>query len=239
MDPRHTCKPSVQFQLAILTLAFTFLLTTACSQPSANTGTTIHPPEPSPSFHLRDQFGNQRSLTDFSGRIIVITFLYTGCPDICPVLASKFHSLYDLLGQDAQHVNLVAISVDPERDTQAQAHYFSNHHDMLHKWHFLVGTRETLEPIWKAYWVAAAQEYPQASSTQRTAGQPKVTTDNNKQPTSKSLNEFSATFTRVSHSTPIFLIDQQGQQRVVYTSNTLDLDLLVRDIRLLIQNPPQ
>src|SRR5438270_2445132 len=60
--------------------------------------------EPAPDFHLRDQFGKPVSLSQFKGQPVVVTFLYTHCPDICPLIADKLHSTMQALGNSANHV---------------------------------------------------------------------------------------------------------------------------------------
>src|SRR5579864_3861972 len=58
---------------------------------------------PAPDFRLTDQFGKPVSLSQFKGKPVVVTFLYTHCPDICPVIADKLHSAMQVLGKNANH----------------------------------------------------------------------------------------------------------------------------------------
>ena len=59
------------------------------------------------------------------------------------------------LGSDAQHVAVLAVSVDPARDTMEAALNFSKTHRMQDYWHFLIGTQQTLSPIWSSYHIYA------------------------------------------------------------------------------------
>jgi protein SCO1/2 len=59
------------------------------------------------------------------------------------------------LGKDAQHVAILAVSMDPKGDTQAAALNFSNVHKMTANWHFLIGSLSQLSPIWESYSVDA------------------------------------------------------------------------------------
>ena len=59
------------------------------------------------------------------------------------------------LGKDAEHVGVIAVSVDPKGDTVAAALNFSQVHHMVQYWHFLVGTQAELAPVWSAYAVDA------------------------------------------------------------------------------------
>ena len=108
-----------------------------------------------PDFRLTDQFGQPVALSQFKGKPVVLTFLYTHCPDQCPLTAEKLHSTVQELGKDAQNVGIIAVSTDPQRDTTAAAMDFSRAHSMQNSWHYLVGTRSTLQPIWNDYHIYA------------------------------------------------------------------------------------
>ena len=68
-------------------------------------------------FALTDQDGNPFQLSQQRGRVILLFFGYTFCPDICPTTLSKLAAAYDLLGAKRDSVLTVFVSVDPERDT--------------------------------------------------------------------------------------------------------------------------
>jgi protein SCO1/2 len=68
-------------------------------------------------FSLSDPDGKPRSLADFRGRIVLLSFGYTHCPDVCPTTLAKFAEARRLLGVDADRVQGVFVSIDPERDT--------------------------------------------------------------------------------------------------------------------------
>ena len=111
---------------------------------------------PAPGFQLTDQFGKTITLSQFKGKPVILTFLYTHCPDQCPLTAEKLHAVMLNLGSQAQNVAVLAISTDPQRDTIAAATTFSNAHRMLDYWHYLIGTHAQLSPIWSSYAVYAA-----------------------------------------------------------------------------------
>ncbi|MGA9667181.1 MAG: SCO family protein [Gallionella sp.] len=69
-------------------------------------------------FHLTDHNGRPRSLSDFRGKVVVMFFGYTHCPDVCPTtLANLAHTMH-LLGNDAGRVQVLFVTIDPERDTR-------------------------------------------------------------------------------------------------------------------------
>lgn len=68
-------------------------------------------------FSLSDQNGQTRTLKDFSGKIVVVFFGYTQCPDVCPTTMTELAQVKKLLGPDGDKLQAVFITVDPERDT--------------------------------------------------------------------------------------------------------------------------
>src|SRR5438876_8926085 len=111
---------------------------------------------PAPNFRLTDQFGRPVSLAQFKGKPVVLTFLYTHCPDQCPLTAEKLHAVMLNLGSDARRVAMLAVSTDPKGDPTAAALRFSQVHKMQNYWHFLMGKKSQLSPVWSSYSVFAA-----------------------------------------------------------------------------------
>ncbi len=77
-------------------------------------------------FTLTDQYNNKVSLSQFRGKPVVLTFLYTHCPDVCPLTAEYLHQSMVQLGKDASRVGVLAVSTDPQRDDVAAALTFSH-----------------------------------------------------------------------------------------------------------------
>jgi len=67
-------------------------------------------------FHLTDFSGKSRSLEDFSGKVVVLFFGYTHCPEVCPTTLADLARVMRLLGKDADRVQVLFITLDPERD---------------------------------------------------------------------------------------------------------------------------
>ncbi len=111
--------------------------------------------QPAADFRLTDQYGKQIALSQFKGKPVVLTFLYTNCPDQCPLTAEKLHATLQDLGSDMQNVGIIAVSTDPRRDTVKAALNFSREHNMQDYWHYLVGPGAALTPIWSAYHIYA------------------------------------------------------------------------------------
>ena len=200
----------------------------ACSGTEPMLGTVLDPAGPAPLFELRDQFGQPVALADFKGKVVVLTFLYTYCDDICPIVTSHLQRTYESLRADASEVAFVAISVDPSRDTVERAHAYSQEWGMLDRWAFLVGDEEQLSPIWKAYYIdPTVDDRPLggASATGQGSGAKHGSVD--------ALRQEMAARYQVTHSAPVYLIDREGLMRVLFTL-PLDPDELVHDIALLL-----
>src|SRR2546428_12176598 len=105
-----------------------------------------------PDFTLTDGVsGRVVTLSAQRGQIVALTFLYTTCPDVCPLTASRFRSAQAELQADATRVTFIAVSVDPDRDTPKAVQEFSAMHGLSANWYYLVGERAQLSPVWAAY----------------------------------------------------------------------------------------
>ncbi|OIR06805.1 hypothetical protein GALL_110530 [mine drainage metagenome] len=91
----------------------------ACSQAPRFVSTDITGANFGRDFALTDQTGHLRHLSDYKGKAVVIFFGYTQCPDVCPTTLAGLAEAMKLLGADAKRVQVLFVTVDPERDTQA------------------------------------------------------------------------------------------------------------------------
>jgi protein SCO1/2 len=109
-----------------------------------------------PDFTLTDAVtGKSLTLSSLRKSTVALTFLYTRCPDVCPLTAGQFRAAQRALGGDAPKVEFVAVSVDPEGDTPAAVREFSDLHDLRDQWHYLVGPRAQLEAVWSLYGIGS------------------------------------------------------------------------------------
>ena len=90
-----------------------------------------------------------------AGRPALVTFLFAECPDICPRTAREIAQALDAVGDAAQEIDVVAVSVDPVGDTPEAVRAFLERHDLLGRMDYIVGTRKELAPLWRAWEVAA------------------------------------------------------------------------------------
>ena len=103
----------------IFALVLFSLLVTACGGPSSPKfeASDITGVDFGRAFKLFDHTGKPRTLEDFRGKVVVIFFGYTQCPDACPTTLAELASVMQKLGPDAARVQVLFITVDPERDT--------------------------------------------------------------------------------------------------------------------------
>lgn len=109
-----------------------------------------------PNFRLTDQFHRSIGLAGFRGHPVVLTFLEAHCRETCPLVADKIHQAVTQLGTPGRQIGVVVVSVDPAGDTIPAVRQFSRAHGMLHRWHYLVGSRPQLARVWHAYYIYAA-----------------------------------------------------------------------------------
>jgi protein SCO1/2 len=130
----------------------TFVVLTACARETL-VGTDLGKQD-APPFTLTDGASGARvSLSDLRGSVVALAFLYTRCPDVCPLTAEQFRQAQASLGGDADRVRFVSVSVDPDGDTPSNVRDFSASHRLSRNWHFLIGPRTVLAPVWAAYGV--------------------------------------------------------------------------------------
>jgi protein SCO1 len=124
-------------------------------------GAELSPPRPAPDFTLRDQAGKELSMADQRGKLVLLTFLYTHCPDVCPLITQNLNDGLRMLGADRDKVRVLAVSVDPEGDTPKSVRAYAKQHHLLPEFHYLIGSRAELTEVWKKYGVAAVASDPE------------------------------------------------------------------------------
>jgi protein SCO1/2 len=106
-------------------------------------------------FVLTDQLGRRFKCADTRGKIVVVNFIYTKCPDVCPLLSAKFAAMQRSLEEQKQtDYLLVSITTDPARDnSQTLKSYAALFKADERGWFFLTGSKEALAKVWKEFGV--------------------------------------------------------------------------------------
>src|SRR5689334_7625293 len=156
-------------------------------------------------FSLTDQDGHAFDDTKLRGAVWVVSFLFTRCPDVCPLLAMKIGNLERRLA-DAPRVHFVSVSMDPEHDDPAALRAFAlEHHADLSRWTLLTG-----EP--------AAVHTLVENGFHEPMGAP-VPTDDGRYD--------------IDHGASLLLVDARGNVRALYRTDAPGLRDLERDARRL------
>ena len=184
----------------VLILAISGIL---AARPYVLRGSVIDPPIPAADFTLTTMNHEQLSLSDLRGNIVLLFFGFTSCPDVCPTTMAEMKEIYSRLGDKADNVKFLFITVDPDKDTPEQLEYYVG----VFNPNFigLTGSIETLEKVWKDYFVY--REIRQEGS--------------------------SGAYT-VDHTARVYLVDGQGYLRLTYAFGT-PVDDFVEDLRHLLK----
>lgn len=218
-------------------LAVAVLLVAGCGEDPSFHGNTLNV-EQAPDFRLLDQNGNEVALSDFRGEVVALTFLYTYCPEICPGITEAIRKASVLLDDEADHLQFLAISVDPERDTVETAFNYSSDTGLHDRWRFLVGSREELEPVWKAYWLDPSVDGSVGYQIVHLHEDGELHVHDVDEGSDASTGDLKVVREGplISHSAPVFLIDREGNRRVLLNDLALDPAPLVHDLRILLND---
>lgn len=163
--------------LALLILAGTMALVVAgCS--SGTSGTTkaakstapasyeaealLSPPTPAPALALRNYLGRRVNIDGYRGKAVLVTFIYTHCPDVCPLITSNLRVAQNLMGpKAASKAQIIAVSVDSRGDTPKTVAKFLAAHEMTGRMQYLIGDQRELARVWKAWGVGSERDAKQ------------------------------------------------------------------------------
>ncbi len=165
---------------------------------------TFEPPREAPAFSLDGSNGTKLSLRDQAGKVVILEFGFTYCEDVCPVTLAHLTEVYKKLGSAARDVQLIYVTVDPDRDTpqRLREHLTAFNPSFLGA----TGTPDELTAVRKAYGVVAEQV----------------------------VSRNQALGYQVNHSSSLYLIDRQGKIRGLVPFGTPaddivhDLELLLK-----------
>lgn len=138
--------------IALIALAVQSLV--SCSsipgKPSFS-GSVITPPIPAANFELTNQNGLNEDLSSLKGKIVLLFFGYTNCPDECPLTMAKLSEAFDLINESGDHVQVLLITTDPNNDTPEKLKSYLN--NFQPSFMGLTGTSEALSRVYKDYGV--------------------------------------------------------------------------------------
>jgi len=184
---------------------FALLLLCACAPKAAFKGVDITGADYSNGFVFKDQGGQTRTIESFKGQVVALFFGYTQCPDVCPTTMSEFAKIKSELGESANKLQVLFVSVDPERDTpEVLGAYMSNFDPSFLGFSPSATELEQITKSFKIY-------YKKVSST---SSDPKIYT--------------------VDHSAGTYLFDTQGRIRLFMRYGMPSREVL-EDIKSLLK----
>ncbi len=123
-------------------------------------GAGLNPPRSAPAIALHDASGTPVTLAGQRGRYVLVTFLYTHCPDVCPLIASNLNAAVRALGAKRSDVRILAVSVDPKGDTPAAVRAFVKRMHLVPEFRYLIGSAAELRRAWAAWHVLSVKQSP-------------------------------------------------------------------------------
>jgi protein SCO1/2 len=167
-------------------------------------GGALDPPKPAPDFVLRAPDGSEFRLSRERGRVVVLSFGYTFCPDVCPTTLAELAQVKARLGDAARRLRVVFITVDPERDVPGRLRAYTHAFDRTFVG--LTGSADRLAEVWRAYGVTAVKRVAAGTSAAYL----------------------------VDHSAFVYVVDAEGRLRLMFpfgtpvADMTHDIQLLLR-----------
>ena len=120
--------------------------------------------KPAPPLALHNYTGQRVSLATMRGKAVLVTFVYTHCPDVCPLIVSNLAAAQRQLASGAGRLRILAVTVDPRRDTPSAIGEFLRVRSALGRMSFLLGTRSQLLRTWKAWDVGVTEDNKQLTT---------------------------------------------------------------------------
>lgn len=169
-------------------------------------------------FKLINQDGREMTRKDFFGSVLVVNFIFSKCPDVCPLLNKQMSDIQARLKGTAKAIQLVSISVDPTHDTPAVLKKYGEQFKADNRlWSFLTGP---LDDILKV----VVDDFKQALDGQSLT----------------SLEDRVDGMMEITHSEKFVLVDQSGQIRAYMNANSPeDINKILKQVAILANTEPQ
>ncbi|MEM7584497.1 MAG: SCO family protein [Acidobacteriota bacterium] len=191
--------------LIILCVGVGWLL--GCQPAQQWNGTELEPPAPAPGLAGLNWNGEPFELADHAGKVAIVFFGYTMCPDVCPFTLAKIKGITQQLGTSAEDLAVVFVSVDPHRDSvERLARYVPNFNSEFFGLHLDTDQVDALKSTWDV-----TVQY----------GQPKD-------------GPGTDSFYYVDHTGTYFIVDRQGQLRLTFPPNAT-AEQMVPDLEALLE----
>ena len=231
-------------------LAFTLLMTPGClsnGEVDEFYGEDINPPITVNEFQLIDDKGEIVTMSQFEEQVVVVTFLFTRCPDICPVVSANLAFIAQELGDlHGTSVQILTVTVDPWTDNSSVLGNYADVRGL--SWPHLTGSVEDLEPVWMNFDVGLAtydtdiDDDGVADGFDSCPDTPEgEEVDNNgcgkdtQQPDGEVITNHHPLDYWVDHTTGTIIVDKNMEQRVWWADTDWNPELVLEDILSLVE----
>lgn len=154
-------------------------------------------------FSMTNDLGQPVTAASYRGKVVLLYFGYTHCPDVCPLTLVHLHTLLQKMGKAADDVRVLFVTVDPARDTVSVLHQYVTAFDP--RIVGLTGTQDAIAQLAKRYRAFYQSEAPRAK-----------------------MGDY-----EVTHSSAIYVFDQQGRARLLATPGSSN-DEILHDLDILV-----
>jgi cytochrome oxidase Cu insertion factor (SCO1/SenC/PrrC family) len=132
--------------------------------PNLDLGTSLGGVQ-APDFRLLNQFGQPMSLSQFRGKVVVLSFEDSECTTVCPLTEQSMLDAKEMLGAAGNQVQLLGVDANPDATSVADVLAYSRAHGVVNRWDFLTGSPAQLKATWSAYHIAVQVEQGQIDHT--------------------------------------------------------------------------
>jgi cytochrome oxidase Cu insertion factor (SCO1/SenC/PrrC family) len=138
--------------------------TAGMNNPNLDLGSSLGM-KPAPDVRLVNQFGQPMSLSQFRGKVVMLSFEDSECTTVCPLTTQSMVEAKQLLGAAGSNVQLLGVDANPDAISVADVLSYSRVHGMVNQWDFLTGSLAQLKATWRAYDIAVQIEAGQIDHT--------------------------------------------------------------------------
>jgi protein SCO1/2 len=188
-----------------LSLAAAALLLAACQSKPQWQLNDVSGHLPDLKFQMTNDLGQPVTAASYRGKVVLLYFGYTHCPDVCPLTLVHLHTVLQKLGKSAEGVRVLFVTVDPTRDTVPVLHQYVTAFDP--RIVGLTGTQDAIARLTKRYRAYFKREAPQSSS---------------------STGDY-----EVTHSSAIYIFDRDGRAQLLATPGDPN-DAILHDLKILV-----
>jgi len=129
---------------------------------SSFVGSVATPLKPAPGLQLHNYLRQNINIDQYRGKAVLVTFLYTNCPDVCPLITANLRVALSMMSpRQAAKTQIIAVSVDPRGDTPKAVAAFLERHKMTGRMQYLIGSAHELARVWSQWNVGSEQDAQQ------------------------------------------------------------------------------